>query len=237
MTFTKPVILCLHGGGTNSTIFNVQLARLKRLLIPYYDFIFVDGPIIAGPGPDVLPIFADCEPYLHWVTPRSRTGDVPAAAVCADEEKRIDEKVAAALRQHLPPKGVIVGVMGFSAGAALATEFLLRKQRGTCAPAGAEGLDAAWRDLQFGILLNGVPPPWRGRGVGERVRLPTVHVHGLEDPWLEDSRVLLSDCFEFDMARLLEFNGGHHLPREEHENEKLKTLILEAAIREAAEAT
>lgn len=234
MPLTKPTILCLHGGGTNSSIFNIQLARLQRLLTPYYSFLFVDGPVPAEAGPGVLPFFEGCGPYLRWVNPRA-LGDVPSSDVRAAEEKRVGEALAAALRQRLEPGSTVVGVMGFSAGAALATELLLRKQRGDYVSEAADGADAAWRDLRFGVLLNGVPPPWRGRGQGERVWLPTVHLHGLQDPWLEASRVLLNDFFERARAQVLEFSGGHHLPREVVENEKLKTLIIEAAAKGAAE--
>ncbi|KAI9746293.1 MAG: hypothetical protein M1818_000004 [Claussenomyces sp. TS43310] len=239
MGSSKPTILCLHGGGTNSIIFSVQLARLLRILYPYYNFIYADGPVPALPGPDVLPVFEGCGPYLRWVTPASIEEGVRTSATRAAEERAIDAVLAKAVEGH---QGAIVGVMGFSAGAALATDLLLRKQaraEGGVVVDDADhdgngngngnGADRAWRDLEFGILLNGVPSSWRGTGEGPRIRFPTVHVHGLEDPWLESSRVLLGDCFVQDVAKVMEFEGGHHLPNTGPDNERLKKLVLEAA--------
>lgn len=52
---TKPAILCLHGGGTNVTIFKVQTIRIQRALSSHFEFVFLDAPFEAEPGPGVHP--------------------------------------------------------------------------------------------------------------------------------------------------------------------------------------
>jgi hypothetical protein len=101
------------------------------------------------------------------------------------------------------------------------------------------GKDASWSNFQFGVLLAGrapvvlldsriIPVP---RGVAaaselsigfqnwpdpsdtdHRIRLPTIHVHGLRDPGLEHHRRLLRLYCEEETATLVEWDGEHRVP-------------------------
>lgn len=52
-----------------------------------------------------------------------------------------------------------------------------------------------------------------GAGSEEYIlRLPTIHVHGLQDPGLELHRKLLEQCCEKGSTRLVEWDGDHRLP-------------------------
>ena len=143
------------------------------------------------------------------------------------EEKHVDAALERAIaatgdEAHSAP---VVGVLGFSQGAGIATELLLRQQRPGNTP-------SRWADLQFGVLLSGISPPWRRLGGdGERVQLPTVHTHGRKDPWLTNGQALLTDWFEPSAAELMSFHGGHHLPTSVGDNEQLAEMILRAASR------
>ncbi|TVY86966.1 Esterase, partial [Lachnellula willkommii] len=131
-----PTILCLHGGGTNSTIFNVQSIRIQRALRGSFHFIFLDGPFPYPPGPDVLPFFEGCEPFLGW-TNRADAGPMQ------DESLQIIKK-AIAERQKISE---IVGIMGFSQGARTAAGLLLEQQ---LRKKGGEG-EGLGVDFKFGV--------------------------------------------------------------------------------------
>ncbi len=119
--------------------------------------------------------------------------------------------------------GEVVGVMGISQGARLVAGLLLEREQGQGGARGGGG----WLDgVRFGVLLNGtfpamlpvsvpvpVPVPELGQGEGGVgvVAVPTLHVHGLLDPSLAQSRALLGGYFEKGQAVLLEKGVGHHL--------------------------
>ncbi|KAK2809720.1 hypothetical protein FQN50_003565 [Emmonsiellopsis sp. PD_5] len=80
-----PAILCLHGSGTSSEIFQIQTIRLRRELSDRFSFVFVNAPFETEPGPGVLPVFADVGPYYTWVDPR------PSSPPPSSLERRDDE--------------------------------------------------------------------------------------------------------------------------------------------------
>lgn len=50
--FTRKMkILCLHGVGSSGTIFEAQIANLRRELDPSFELVFVDGPFECERGP------------------------------------------------------------------------------------------------------------------------------------------------------------------------------------------
>lgn len=221
----KPIILCLHGGGTNSRIFTVQTARIRRALAQQFNFIFLDGPVQAPPGPGVLPFYEGFDPYLRWV-PRdlsfhsSEQRAVEVKKIEKELDRNIDEQLA---KMDLPEK--IVGVMGFSAGGAMAYELLHRKQRLLLGTEKHQGGNKAWQDLQFGIHINPVMAPWGGLREERlvKVSLPTVHVHGLQDKeWVPKSKEFTMKYFKEGTVKVLELGTGHHMP---HEDADMKTLV------------
>ncbi|GKT85795.1 oxidoreductase [Colletotrichum tofieldiae] len=109
----RPKILCLHGGGSSSTIFQIQLIRLSR-------FVFLDGPIETEPGPGVLPVFEGCGPYYRWV---SDDPSSPAEELQQQKETAMELLKMAVRRGH-----------GVLAGARAAASLLLEQQRQPFAP-------------------------------------------------------------------------------------------------------
>src|SRR5271154_2020825 len=65
-----PAILCLHGGGSNSTVFKIQTRRLQWALNSQFRFVFAQAPHEGTPGMGMLPVFASCAPFYRWVTRR-----------------------------------------------------------------------------------------------------------------------------------------------------------------------
>ena len=210
---SKPAILCLHGGGTNQTIFEVQTIRIQRALSADFEFVFLNAPFESGPGPDVLPSFEGCEPYFRWTLDRE-PGETP-------EETRI--LLSRLAKEQIMKDGRgFVGILGFSQGARLATGLLLEHQLG-------KGID--WgAGVGFGVICNGTSLPLTSELSQEekevKVAIPTLHLIGLQDPWRDESRMLRSAYCDLEQAALLEFDVGHRLPVLAEDNARLVAEIL-----------
>jgi predicted esterase len=198
----KPAILCLHGGGTNSTIFDIQTVRLQRVLNPYFEFVFLDGPLYGEPGPGVVPVFEGLEPYRRWLVKGAEEKPAVTDTLLRDvieEQKRKDGRG-------------FVGVLGFSQGAKIAAGLLLEQQ----VRQGKDGVDGRREGFKFGVLFNGTTPPLTANLTytekGERVSIPSLHVVGRDDPWREEGLELYEKHFDQTTARLMEFAVGHRLP-------------------------
>jgi predicted esterase len=212
----KPAILCLHGSGTSAEIFRIQTVRLRRLLAPNFDFVFVDAPFTVPPGPGVLPIFEGLEPYRSWVEPaelHTVQQYVPDATLTV---------LLGACNQHLANGGgPIIAVMGFSLGARLAAGLMLEHQ--------SERL----LKPAFAIFLNGTYPPLvlpapnvPSVAPSPQIRLPTLHVIGIFDPYVAESKALLR-CCDSQTSILLEFPVEHRLPvSNEHIAQVASTISL-----------
>lgn len=209
----KPAILCLHGSGTNSTIFNVQSIRIQRALASHFSFVFVDGPFEIGPGPGVVPFFEGCGPFFRWI---SVTGQIEMP----EESKKLLLKIEEQQRKK-DGRG-FVGVMGFSQGGRAAAGLLLEQQL----KKGASEHDG----LRFGVMLNSIAPPLAygvtEQGLAERINFPSLHVIGVDDPWKDSGRQLYSEHFNKEQSVMLEFNVGHRLPILEEDTMKIVTEIL-----------
>ncbi|PSS22193.1 hypothetical protein M430DRAFT_98819 [Amorphotheca resinae ATCC 22711] len=221
----KPAILCLHGGGTNEAIFQIQTMRIQNALTPYFQFVFLSAPFESAPGPDVLPVFEGCGPYFRWVPETSSSSSSSSAA---QEEMPIETKKLLnriAQEQRAKDGRGFVGVLGFSQGARLAAGLLLEQQQlgGT-----GGGLDCG--EFAFGILCNGVCPPLTSSASAHtqkiKIKIPTLHVIGLEDPWREESRKLMTDYCDPKYAVCLQFGVGHRFPVLKDDTEKVAKEIL-----------
>lgn len=68
-----------------------------------------------------------------------------------------------------------------------------------------------------------------------RLRLPTVHVHGLRDAGLHLHRKLLEECCEKDTTRLVEWEGDHRIPIKTKDITVLVENILAIALETGVE--
>ncbi|KAH9222938.1 serine hydrolase-domain-containing protein [Leptodontidium sp. 2 PMI_412] len=200
-TASKPALLCLHGGGTNSTIFNIQTIRLQRALSASFEFVFIDAPFESPPGPGVMPVFEGCGPFYRWT--KLGGDDMP------DETKKLIADVLARRDKNF------VGIIGFSQGAKLAAGVCLEQQIRASKTADVKRLGL----LKFAVFLNGTSPPLTSmltaEEKGELIRIPSVHVVGLQDPWREESAALFEDSFDKKNSKKIEFDLGHRLPTAE----------------------
>ena len=229
-----PRILCLHGGGTSALIFKIQLRRLQYVLRDKFAFVFVDGPFTSAAGPGVLPVFEECGPFYQWIYP-------PNVLM---GQKRVRQILREAIKAD---GGKFVGVLGFSQGGRQAAGLLADTQNGE-----ETGLPA-WA---FGVCLCASYPPyslnyarkiaagegWKGESDGhgeirevedaERIKIPSVHVRGLDDPHLEKGRRLVK-YFDTRNGVEMELKMSHHLPgaagdttSDKGDTEKIRDAIL-----------
>lgn len=112
----------------------------------------------------------------------------------------------------------MVGVLGFSQGTIAASLLLWQARNG----------DNRWTELRFGVMLCGGCRADVVGMIGEKLDVPSVHLHGLDDPCLQSSR-LLTECFRKDKATVMEFEGGHHCPTGERDVQRLAGLVLKAS--------
>ncbi|KAF8864704.1 hypothetical protein BDZ45DRAFT_490178 [Acephala macrosclerotiorum] len=207
----KPTILCLHGGGTNRTIFNIQTIRIQRALATTFDFVFIDAPFEAPPGPGVMPIFEGCGPFYRWTKP-GVPDDLPE-----ETHKLLHETLA-------DPTRNFIGIMGFSQGAKTAAGLVLEQQlRSKSSPSDPKATKSG--QFKFGIFLNAVYPPlvlgMTEEEKSELINLPSLHVIGTVDPFNEESHALYGEHFGKKTARKVEFELGHKLPTSEKETARI----------------
>jgi len=236
--------LCLHGRGTNSDIFESQLAPLFSRASPQHTFDFVDAPFDSTAAPGISKLYPG--PYLAWHT---------------QYEPQHVQPVHDFLRTVIEEDGPYDGVIGFSQGAALAASFILcdehdaqiqdpvRCQRppfkvaifinSVMAFSPSEDIGSniskqiKEQEEKHSAFLKGVDPSEAehytyGKGSSgiesqaiygfpadtcvPRISIPTLHLYGTEDQFLEHSEALVRLC-RADRAEVLPIRGGHELPR------------------------
>jgi len=221
-----PAILCLHGGGSNATVFKIQSRRLIWNLERQFRFVFAQAPIEGTPGFGMLPVFASCAPFYRWVTRRFKAGESDIEATPAEEVEVLDRLLTRLMDENGGMES-FAGVMGFSQGARLVPGLLLRQKieerdRGT----------SKWK-FKFGIMIGGPFPPI---ALTPKVDLkdyeflkeiPTVHAWGRVDHVRQGCEELARVC-DNDNCFQMDFEGGHHLPLKDVEAKDLCDLIMAA---------
>lgn len=226
-TLALPRILCLHGGGTNSRIFHMQCRALSHSLKSHFRLVYAEAPFPSTAGPDVLSVYADCGPFKRWVVTA-----LPNAVERQPQETwaGVERSLGDAMDEddRLGASGEWVAVLGFSQGAKIAASLLLMQQE---RPEGLGRMKRPGEGFRFGVLMAGrgplLPYDWEHASwldAGERfehesnqeakrlLRVPTIHVHGLQDPGLGYHQVLLEEWCEPTTTKLIEWNGDHRLP-------------------------
>jgi predicted esterase len=122
-----PAILCLHGGGSNATVFKIQTRRLIWQLEKQFRFVFAQAPIEGTPGFGMLPVFASCAPFYRWVNRRFKIGESDVETTPAAEVDTIDSIIYDVMQANGGVES-FKGVMGFSQGARLTAGLLLRQK-------------------------------------------------------------------------------------------------------------
>ncbi|KAF2435831.1 hypothetical protein EJ08DRAFT_291299 [Tothia fuscella] len=247
-TLHLPRILCLHGGGVTAEAFKLQSRALITKLKPYFRLVYADGPFLCDPGPGILPVYADFAPFRRWLRWLPEHAEI-------DAESAVDE-INYQIKQAMDgdtgdgADGEWVGLMGFSQGAKVSASLLFEQQ---CQEdvLGKGNASTHWR---FAILLAGRAPlvslseyskgnkalvdageisegfAHVEEGDGKhKLRLPTLHVHGLEDPGLHLHRRLLEQYCEGGGATLVEWEGTHRVPIKGTDVQPIVDAIMDIA--------
>ncbi len=230
-TFSLPRILCLHGGGTNASIFKIQCRKIAEDLKGEYRLVYVEAPFPSEAGPDVMQVFAKAGPFKRWL----RFGPAHPAITAQKAVTRLDQAIEAAMADDDDRGGcgAWTGLLGFSQGAKMCASLLYRQQnRATDAATVAADHASPFR---FGVLIAGRGPivslePERvaneslpsaadfsstkenGPNRTHVLRMPTIHMHGLKDPGLEEHRKLYNEYCDPETRSLIEWDAGHRLP-------------------------
>lgn len=234
-----PRILCLHGGGVTAEIFQLQARSLIKAL-PTFRLVFADGPFYCPPGPGIVPVYEDYGPFRRWLRWLPEHADI-------DDEAAIEEVMYAieTCKSGDPGTGPWVGLMGFSQGAKLAASLLYDQQ------VREEKIGVAETAYKFAVLLAGRQPlmqlseysvgpatlgageiseGFRYEGPNEHVlRLPTIHVHGLNDAGLHLHRDLMRKYCHPESVTLVEWDGTHRVPLKKTDVDKICTEIYRVA--------
>jgi len=237
-TLHLPRIMALHGGGTNATIFRMQCRMLERALSPNFRLVFAEAPFPAQPGPDVTQVYKDYGPFKAWL--RIRPEDPIQAAGNVVHQVNNSLTQAQLEDDQRGATGELVGLIGFSQGAKLAASIIYSQQEVRRQENGNDD-GVIWPNYRFALLLAGRGPlVWfypdrpmpRGlvdaaqpttstsslwdseveESIAEHaLRVPTIHVHGLNDPGLKLHRQLLHRYCDPKTSTLIEWDGVHRV--------------------------
>lgn len=234
-----PRILCLHGGGVTGEVFAMQARSLIRHL-PDFRLVFIDGPWFCDAGPGIVPVYQDYGPFRRWLR---WLPDQPEI----DDDAAVDELLYS-IRTQMDGDagdGPWVGLMGFSQGAKVAASLLydqqIRRERTGAAPT----------DYKFAVLLAGRSPlvtlsehskspalvtagaiseGFHFDGPSPHVlRLPTIHVHGLNDAGLHLHRKMLEQYHDPATSTVIEWDGTHRVPIKKADVEPIVAAIYRIA--------
>ncbi|BCR92084.1 uncharacterized protein ACHE_70927A [Aspergillus chevalieri] len=221
-----PLIACFHGGGSNGEIYRQQCAQLERLLEPEFRLVFFDAPFERSPGPGVLPAFRDYGPFRSWFT-QDDTGTEVSDGSGYDRIGRDGVERVLDLMERQGGAEDWVGAMGFSQGTRVVGGLLRDQQR-------REILGETGRiRLAFGVFCMGGGAPMEAES-GHRtnasdpfdsITLPTLHVHGLRDPFLHLGVQQTETYFNPQSRTVLEVDYHHAMPWVRSEVQQLASMI------------
>ncbi|KAI1085701.1 serine hydrolase FSH [Whalleya microplaca] len=194
---TLPVIFCLHGHGTNATIYRHQARNIVQVLKPKFRFVFVESPIeTTQAGTGVLPIFADVKPYRRWHHDENVIGSFDVTADDIEQERhRVRDTLAEHIERERP-----VGIMAFSQGTRVANALCLDRELGA--------------HIKFIVNICGFSGllPLTSELEHRTLDLPSIHVQGSADPWAVKAARFSKGYFNQACATTIKFRGGHEVP-------------------------
>ncbi|CAG8364238.1 unnamed protein product [Penicillium salamii] len=237
--------LCLPGGYCSANGFKAQIAPCFNSLTSSgdVDFQYIQGEVEVHPAPDFLGFFGP-PPHYSFLNADGQNGrvlmnmrdfpkrDTPEEAlraaidVSGDPTYSCIKDVMQRLIGILDDDDEFEGLIGYSEGASVAASLLMEEQR-------RAELGRKPR-IKCAVLFSGWPPvhPTTGKLVvaddfdTEPITIPTCHVIGASDPFLDGSMTLYNMC-DPDTADLFDHGGGHVLPRAKKNVDELASVIHE----------
>ncbi|KAL7928958.1 serine hydrolase FSH [Trichoderma chlorosporum] len=248
-------VLCLHGAFGSASNFKVQLGIFTDAAQrPGVEFKWIDGFTKATPpsgfddyfGAPPLYRFMDIDGMSELEQMIVKIRDIPQGAspedtmrkLIADKEQFTTPAVTIALGrllQLLDEDPEIEGILGYSEGATTAASLILEEQR-------LFREEGRPRHIKCAIFFAGWPPVRIIDGRvqtlladqhDEMIDIPTCHVVGCNDPYIDGAIALYGMCDE-DMAILFDHGKGHTVPRDELTVRELAETIEKTFVQAAA---
>nr|AMJ52081.1 lijB [Ascomycota sp. F53] len=231
-----------------------HLENSFRLVFPDAPYLSKPGPDVTSVYADWGPFRSWMKPQPGaasdnpFSTPLHRANDVVMPVHEKDAREvigAIDTSLADAMKadDQAGATGEWVGLLGFSQGAKLAASLLLREQdRMELAGLTYQSMlkPKIVPTFRFAILLAGRGPLLtldpdfqfyfgREEEIQEPIlRLPTVHVHGLQDEGIPMHRELQTRCCTKESTTLVEWDGNHRVPIKAGDVALVVTALREA---------
>ncbi|PNP52389.1 hypothetical protein THARTR1_06993 [Trichoderma harzianum] len=229
-------VLCLHGAFGSASNFQVQLGIFTDAAQrPGVEFKWINGFTEATP-PDGFDDYFGAPPLYRFMDvdgvseleqmivrirdlPQGESPEETMRRLIADKEQFTTPAVTMALNQLLQlldEDPEIDGILGYSEGATAAATLILEEQR-------LFREQGRPRRIKCAIFFAGWPPVRIIDGRvqtlladehDEMIDIPTCHVVGCNDPYIDGAIALYGMCDE-DMAILFDHGKGHTVPRDE----------------------
>ena len=228
-TLHLPRILCLHGGGTNARIFRAQCRAINAQLARDFRLVFAEAAFSSHAGPDVLSVYKDWGPFKRWLRWLPSHPNPGPEVIVNQLDQSLED--AMLLDNMQGATGDWVGLLGFSQGGKISASLLYRQQM----QEERYGQGNASTKFRFGVILAGRSPlvclepetesnkylpnaaqitdvkEFKLDNGGNLLKIPTLHVHGTNDPGLDLHRRLFEDFCEPESRRLVVWDGDHRL--------------------------
>lgn len=221
----------------NAEVFRMQSRSFIKAFQNHFRLVFADAPFLCEPGPGIVPVYEDYGPFrrwLRWLPEHSKIDSEVATDEIwwqLNDAMETDNKAGAT--------GEWIGLFGFSQGAKLSASLLYEQQyRNTLKAANKLSKeDEKKPNFRFAVLLAGRAPLVSLRSETDDVlalvsaaeisegadvvevdgddhilKIPTIHVHGLQDSGLHLHRRLQKQYCDADSVTLVEWDGAHRVP-------------------------
>ncbi|KAJ5743855.1 hypothetical protein N7533_008725 [Penicillium manginii] len=238
--------LCLLGAYCSAKGFKAQLGPFITSLQDNGEakFFFVQGEIEVHPPEEHAAFFGPPPYYSFCQATRGNLGKFNMSDFPKRESAEVSMREAIELADNpiylnissvldrlikiVDAEGDIDAVIGYSEGGQIAASLLIEEERRR-KEYGREPR------LKLGILFSGWPPldPIKGHiMVGDEdadeyeITVPTCHVIGAQDPFLDGSMVLYNMC-DPDTSEIYDHGGGHMIPRVKKTVDDLASFVRE----------
>ena len=182
-----------------------------------------------GPPPNFTFVDLDAQAFFDAVWKFPKTGD-PEESIrvwkkAHDDPFSVMENAINYLVNLIDEDGEIDGVLGYSEGAWTAASVIAEEQY-------RQRHHGREPRIKFGVFIGGFPPTERELGivtesdVGQIIDIPTIHVMGTADPYIEAGQALYDVCNP-EKAEMFGHAGGHVIPRDLSTLDELADVMKE----------
>ncbi|KAI1638277.1 DUF341 domain protein [Biscogniauxia mediterranea] len=193
--------LCLHGWGTNSSIFETQTAAIRFELGDRHTYEFVEGHLPSEMFPDLREVTSNMDEFFSYA-------DIKDIGSCLKALDLLDAYVVA--------EGPFDGILAFSQGAIIGASYLVWKMQTApeskppTMPFKCAIFFSASAAFDFRALENGEFRELTRDVDGELIQIPTAHIWGLNDTTID--AVTVSGLGTPDKTETYVHDGKHEVP-------------------------